>query len=277
MSWSGLTFAQDTPDPIANLASQSEIVAEAHPEPDADQQPEDKKPPTPPHTGLRALFGGVVDDFKNLPSRGSMYILLAGGGAALAVHPLDATLNAHLRSHYTLVNDLYAPAKYFGDTPEQVGLSLVTYAWGRVFDQPKVSHLGMDLIQAQIMSEVLVDALKISVRRDRPDNSQGHWNFSFPSGHSAETFAGATVLERHLGWKKAALAYLVATYVATSRLHDNVHFASDVVFGAAVGTMAGRTVTRHGPNAWTLAPTTVPGGGFAILVVRTPTNDSHER
>jgi hypothetical protein len=56
------------------------------------------------------------------------------------VHPFDSTLNAHLRSHHTLVEDLYAPAKDFGDTPEQVGLSMATYAWGRLADQPKVSH-----------------------------------------------------------------------------------------------------------------------------------------
>ena len=239
-----------------------------------DQQgAEEKKPPTPPHTGIRTLFRGVVDDFKNLPSVTNAYITLAGGAGALAVHPFDATLNEHLRSHYTLVNNIYAPAKYFGDTPEQVAMSIATYAWGRAFDQPKVSHLGMDLLQAQIVAEVVVDALKITVHRDRPDNSQGNWNFSFPSGHSAQTFAAATVLERHLGWKRSAIAYIVAAYVASSRLHDNVHYVSDVVFGAAMGTVAGRTVTRHGQNSWTLVPTTVPGGGVAIVAVRTPSAD----
>jgi membrane-associated phospholipid phosphatase len=115
---------------------------------------------------------------------------------------------------------------------------------------------------------VLVDALKITVRRDRPDNSQGSWNFSFPSGHSAQTFAGATVLERHLGWKKAVLAYVVAAYVASSRLHDNVHYVSDVAFGATIGTIAGRTVTRHGQNSWTFIPVSMPGGGGALLASR---------
>ena len=236
--------------------------------PQEQEASEAKKPPTPPHTGLKALFGGVVDDFKNLPSLANVYVAVGGGGAALAVHPFDQTVNAHLRSHYTLVNDVFAPAKYYGNTPEQVGLSMATYVWGRLFDQPKVSHLGMDLLQAQIVAEVLVDTLKITVRRDRPDNSQGNWNFSFPSGHAAETFAAATVLERHLGWRKAALAYVIATYVAASRLHDNVHYLSDVTFGAAVGTIAGRTVTRHGPNAWTLIPAGAPGGGVSLIATR---------
>jgi membrane-associated phospholipid phosphatase len=56
------------------------------------------------------------------------------------------------------------------------------------------------------------------------------------------------VIERHLGWKMSALGYAFAAYIASSRLHDNVHWMSDVVFGAAVGTISGRTVTEHGRN-----------------------------
>jgi hypothetical protein len=41
------------------------------------------------------------------------------------------------------------------------------------------------------------------------------------------------------------------------------HWLSDVVFGASVGIIAGRTVTRHGPD-FPVAVTSVPGG-FAIL------------
>jgi len=227
-------------------------------------QAEAKKPPTPEHTGLHALFRELGQDFTHLASKDNVYVAAIGGAAALAVHPADQTLNAHLRSHYTLVNDIFAPAKYFGDTPEQIALSLGTYAVGRWLDAPKVSHLGMDLIRAQIITEALVEPLKFSTRRERPDGSNRQ---SFPSGHAAVTFAGATVIERHLGWKKSLLGYAIASYVSASRLHDNRHYVSDVVFGAAVGTIAGRTVTQHGASAWTFAPVPVPGG-YALMVGR---------
>jgi membrane-associated phospholipid phosphatase len=174
------------------------------------------------------------------------------------------TFNVHLRSHYHLVNDVFAPAKTFGQTPVQIGLALATYAYGRVEHADKVSHLGMDLLRAQILAEAITDVLKVAVRRERPDHSNA---LSFPSGHAAVTFASATVIERHLGWKQTAIAYSVASYVAASRMHDNVHFLSDVVFGAAVGTIAGRTVTEHGRNVWTLVPVSVPGG-TAVYVMR---------
>ncbi len=226
--------------------------------------PEEKKPPTPPHTGVHALFDGYVQDLKHLPSIENMYITLVGGAGAMAIHPADQTFNVHLRSHYDLVNTLYAPAKYYGGTPVQVGLSVGTFAFGRIFNEPKVSHLGMDLIRAQLLAETMIEPLKFSTHRLRPDGSNYQ---SFPAGHSAATFAAATILERHLGWKRSALAYVIAAYVATSRLHDNVHWASDVVFGSATGIVAGRTVTQHGRNYWTLAPVNVPGG-VALVVTR---------
>jgi membrane-associated phospholipid phosphatase len=122
----------------------------------------------------------------------------------------------------------------------------------------------MDLLRAQILTESIVQPIKFSVQRTRPDGSN---NLSFPSGHAAITFAGATVLERHLGWKRSLLGYALASYVAASRLHDNRHYLSDVVFGAAVGTIAGRTVTQHGREYWTLLPVRVPGG-VAVVVAR---------
>jgi len=60
---------------------------------------------------------------------------------------------------------------------------------------------------------------------------------------------------------------LIASYVAASRLHDNRHYLSDVVFGAAVGTISGRTITQHGRDVWSFAPVAVPGG-FAISAIR---------
>lgn len=231
----------------------------------AEQKAEAKEPPTPPHTGVRALFRNLGEDYKHLPSRNNAYIALIGGGLAALSHPADKSLNARLRSHYRTVNDLYKPAKYLGDTPMQMALSLGTYAYGRVFHAPKASHLGMDLLRAQILTESIVQPLKFATRRERPDLSNHH---SFPSGHAAITFAAATVIERHLGWRRSLLGYAVASYVASSRLHDNRHFLSDVVFGAAVGTIAGRTVAQHGHDYWTLTPVNVPGG-VAVLASRT--------
>ena len=241
--------------------------AQAQPEPKAqdpqEQKAEAKEPPTPPHTGIHALFGDLVEDVKHLPAMQNLYLAAIGGGLAAAAHPADRTLNARLVSNYDMVNKAFAPGKYIGDTPEQVALSLGTYAFGRIFKQPKTSHLGMDLLQAQILTELLVQPIKFAAGRERPDGSNHQ---SFPSGHAAVTFATATVIERHLGWRKSLLGYTIASYVAASRLHDNRHYLSDVIFGAAVGSIAGRTVVHHASDYWALTPVRVPGGGVALMV-----------
>ena len=253
--------AQAANNPQASAAEPAQAPAPAG----AEAPAEAKELPTPPHTGLRALGRGLIGDIKHLPATENMYLVLVGGALAAAAHPVDQTLNAHLRSQYEAVNTAFAPAKYIGNTPEQAAWSLGTYAYGRIFDRPKVSHLGMDLLRAQIITEMLVQPIKFATGRERPDGSNSR---SFPSGHAAVTFAGATVLERHLGWRKSFLAYAVATYVAASRLHDNRHYLSDVAFGAALGTIAGRTVTQHGRDNWSVIPVDVPGG-VAILAMRT--------
>jgi len=229
----------------------------------SDAPAEAKEPPTPQHTGIAALMRGLAGDFKHLPAKENAYIGFIGGGLAFGAHKIDRDFNLRMRSHYDVVNASFAPAKYLGNTPEQIALSLGTYAYGRIFNAPKASHLGMDLLRAQIVTTALVQPVKYATQRERPDGSNAQ---SFPSGHAAITFAGATVLERHLGWRKAFLAYAAATYVAASRLHDNRHYLSDVAFGAAVGTIAGRTVTQHGRNNWALVPIEVPGGGGVLLV-----------
>lgn len=239
---------------------------EPKPQDPQEQKAEAKEPPTPPHTGIRALFGNLVEDVKHLPAMQNVYLAAIGGGLAAAAHPADQTFNARLQSHYDAVNKAFAPGKYLGDTAEQVALSLGTYVVGRWQDQPKVAHLGMDLLQAQILTEMLVQPLKFATHRERPDLSNHH---AFPSGHAAVTFATATVIERHLGWRKSLLGYTIASYVAASRLHDNRHYLSDVIFGAAVGSIAGRTVVHHEADYWAVTPVSVPGGGVAVLVSRT--------
>jgi membrane-associated phospholipid phosphatase len=123
----------------------------------------------------------------------------------------------------------------------------------------------MDLVRSLAVAEALTQTLKYSTRRERPD---GSGPTSFPSGHAADTFAFATALERHLGWRGAVPAYVISSYVAMSRLHENRHYASDVVFGAAVGIIAGRTVTRHGHDYYSAGVQSVPGGAALVIARR---------
>jgi membrane-associated phospholipid phosphatase len=198
-------------------------------------------------------------------------ILSIGAGGALLAHPADDDVNAHLVGKKS-ADWFWKPGSIVGSAPTQIGVSVGLYVIGRYVvppnpDQPitegasprtnKWSHMGLDLLRAQIVSQTFVHAIKYSVRRDRPTGEC----CSFPSGHAATAFAAASVIERHFGYRMSMPAMAIATYVATSRLHDNRHFLSDVVFGSALGTATGWTVVgRHGRSSYALAPVAVPGG-----------------
>jgi len=219
-------------------------------------------PPTPQHTGIHALFKDLGSDITHLPSKENLFWAAVGGGLALAVHPADDNVNRSMVNSDFAYN-FFKPGAYLGQSYTLFAVSAVVYAAGRIKGEPKVSHMGMDLLQAVAVAEGITQVLKYATRRERPD---GSGKTSFPSGHAADTFAFATALERHLGWKGAVPAYIFASYVAISRLPANRHWLSDAVFGSSVGIIAGRTVTRHG-REFPVTIAAVPGGA-AIMFAR---------
>jgi hypothetical protein len=227
-----------------------------------------KESPAKPTRGFfSALFHNMGDDVKHMPRMNSVYWLAGGAALAAAVHPADDSINARLLNSST--NNLWIPGKIIGGTPTILGASFATYIVGRSKHMNRLQHLGMDEIEAAILTEGIVEGAKQIGRRDRPLNPDGtkQAGFSFPSGHSATTFAAATVLQQHLGYKAGIPTYLIASYVAASRLHDNRHWASDVVFGAATGIVIGRSVTWHGRNFYA-SPMLVPNGAGVLVQVK---------
>jgi membrane-associated phospholipid phosphatase len=254
-------FAPDTPlrVPAASMAPDPPMLLDT----------QDETPPVPQGTGFRSLLKDSGRDFLAFPKRKSTWVLLGVGGAAAALaHPADPHVNAHLNPKW------FVAGKYIGSAYTQVGVALGLYAIGRfvvptVEGGPKTnkySHLGFDLLRAQILTQVLVQAIKVSVQRNRPTGEC----CAFPSGHAASAFAAASVLERHLGYRFAWPTVVTASYVAMSRLSDNRHYLSDVIFGSALGIASGWTVVgRHGRDSYALMPVSVPGG-MAVMLARTP-------
>jgi undecaprenyl-diphosphatase len=125
--------------------------------------------------------------------------------------------------------------------------------------------------------------LKDSIGRRRPwsyADGEGARNLerddirSFPSGHSSETFAAASVgcvtfVRRHRPRALGAVAacapgYALAGLTAALRVNAAAHFPSDVLIGAAIGTAIGITVPllHDDPRSRRarLGLTAVPGG-----------------
>ena len=103
--------------------------------------------------------------------------------------------------------------------------------WGRYLASTAMSYGIMALF---------VNSIKYTAKEMRPDGSTRN---SWPSGHTATAFVGATILHKEYGltrspWYSVA-GYGVATATGVMRVLNNRHWVSDVLSGAGVGIMSG--------------------------------------
>lgn len=87
---------------------------------------------------------------------------------------------------------------------------------------------------------LLVNTIKHTAKEMRPDGSTAN---SWPSGHTATAFVGATLLHKEYGltrspWWSVA-GYSVATATGVMRVLNNRHWISDVLSGAGIGMLSG--------------------------------------
>ena len=207
------------------------------------QQPAPPQP-TPRHTGVKALFKQLVVDFKSLPAKENIYWAAAGGALAASLHPVDDNVNQAFLDASSGVKNFFKPGAVLGQLP---GVAATTiYVVGRANDKPHVSHVGMDLIRAVIVSQAMVQTIKCTqldasgrtAAPGTPFPPATRQTRSHLPRRSSATCTGST----------ACPGTVFSSYVAMSRLPANRHWLSDVAFGSAVGIIAGRTVTGHELN-----------------------------
>ncbi|SEA47530.1 PAP2 superfamily protein [Arachidicoccus rhizosphaerae] len=94
------------------------------------------------------------------------------------------------------------------------------------------------LIKAEVLVAATGFALKHSIHEWRPDHSN---HYSFPSGHSLQVFATATMLSEEykdrFSWMPYA-AYGFASGVGLLRIANNKHYLGDVLVGAGLGVLS---------------------------------------
>ena len=188
--------------------------------------------------------------------------------------------------------------------PGALALSAGAYVVGRIGGRPGLADAGLHATEAILVSGALSGVVKGIVGRARPyaagpdgpgefgpeaeefrfGDGRGAYT-SFPSGHTTAAFAAASAVTAELSvtHPRAArvagpLLYGGATFVGLSRMYDNKHWASDVVAGAAIGTLVGRAVVRyqHGHpgnrlDRWLLPSSVAPTPGGATIAWTIPT------
>ena len=123
---------------------------------------------------------------------------------------------------------------------------------GKIIHNPTYVQIGRISAEALINSIIVNYALKAVTQRERPDHGNGDGRFwvggqSFPSGHAMNSWAVAFAVARTPGCPKwfAITSYVMATAISLSRWTAHKHFASDIVVGAALGSLIGNYVARR--------------------------------
>lgn len=222
---------------------------------------------------IASLFTTLPADFAHLFTPSNAIILGIGGGGTAAVHPKDDAIAERVQADTGARKRFFKAGAAIGDGTEQGAFALGIYIIGRASHSARVGALGADLVDAQIVNGVLTQGLKFAIDRTRPNGS----SHSFPSGHTSATFATAAVMHEHYGWKVAVPFYALGGYVSVSRMIDHQHFASDVIFGAALGIVSGRAASvGHGPRRVSVSPLAVPRGIAIIGTIGRSRNEGHK-
>jgi len=173
------------------------------------------------------------------------------GAAALTLadkHLRTEALRGDAPLETTLSNDF----RYFGNYAA-FGVLGLFYVGGRLGSDVKAQETAVDGLFASILAGgVITTGIKEIAGRSRPATHKGVYDFhpfsgnaSFPSGESTEAFAAGSVIAAqypHL-WVEIA-CYGTASLVAFARMREDGHWASDVAFGALIGTTVGRAVVH---------------------------------
>ncbi len=122
-----------------------------------------------------------------------------------------------------------------------IQLPAVAVVWWFHRDQPAGRTLWWTVLVAFLLSTAVVHLIKRRVKRLRPvAHTEVRFlvpvtrHGSFPSGHTATTFALAALLAWYFPlW--AVPLFLLAAVIGYSRVYVGVHFVSDVLVAAAIG------------------------------------------
>jgi hypothetical protein len=200
---------------------------------------------------------------RGVLSTQSLTPLVVGGVITGAALTLDNGARNVLRNR---AQDLGQLGQSAGAMRTVVPLTLGLFVAGRSTTDSRFRAASYDIAQATLVTGLYTEVLKRGVGRGRPDGSDQR---SFPSGHSSNAFAWATVANHHYGAKAGIPAYALAGFIGASRIERNKHHLSDVAAGAALGLIVGRTVAREDGQAlrrerrFSVVPMTDASGGGA--------------
>jgi membrane-associated phospholipid phosphatase len=229
-----------------------------------------------------ALAAGDATGVLLAPLRwdGTDWLKLGGAAAAVAATGflLDNRLHdASQRSRTPSRDDAAVAIQKFGAEYSFAVLGGFAAVGLAAKDRAAMNVAVDGLLSSAIAAGIVGPVSKIVVGRARPNAGDGPDSFSpfssnasFPSGHTTQAFAVASVVAAHDGrlWVDV-VSYGLAGSVGLARIHEDAHWASDVLAGAILGTVVGNAVVKvnDGIRARRAGPGDAPAVAIAPVLL----------
>jgi membrane-associated phospholipid phosphatase len=175
---------------------------------------------------------------------------LAVSGVGIAALADGSVRDSERRDHSRLADDVARGFEPLGSAAA-FGVLGAFYLAGLVGHDDRARAVGEDGLAASLIAAgIITPVLKEVAGRRRPNQTAKTFDFtpfgggaSFPSGHTTEAFAVASVVATDYGsgWI-SAVSYGSAALVGFARVHHQAHYLSDVTASALIGTAVGRSV-----------------------------------
>lgn len=202
----------------------------------------------------------IYEDYRNFYSIGDLEDLGSAilGELTLGLYVQDENIQDWVQENRNdTSNDVAKFAESFGNgiyiLPPLAGF----YLYGHFSENEKVRRIALLSLESYAVSGFFCLTIKFATHRHRPSeaDSPDIWDgpslstshLSFPSGHTQSAFSIATVIASEYSAIAAIppLAYGLATLTALSRVYNNAHWASDVLFGSAISYFTAKAVIRR--------------------------------
>lgn len=207
--------------------------------------------PTPPQhiaqfrfsDDLRRFGPTVWEDAKGLANPENALILGFSLAAAIGIRQdLDDQVRESTEANPLRWGEASRALGALGEAQYQVPILFAVWGHSVHTHDPYAHSFSEALISAYTISGLSTLAIKGVTNTDRPDSDWNNGQWGFPSFHAASTFTMAAVLEEYYGWELGIPAYTLAGLISWSRIDERDHDLSDVVFGAAMGWLIGKSV-----------------------------------
>lgn len=173
-------------------------------------------------------FNNIENGLSNtLNSKNTQVILTSGLALTFFASKYDNTIRTNNENKSLLPSRLSQIGDFWG-------ILSPLAVWAIMLKSNMNKDYVSNAFAANIMSTYAIKSLS---QRQRPDGSN---NYSFPSGHTSNSFLAAELINQIEGIPLSIPFYLLSINTALSRINDKKHFLSDVVFGAAIGISIGK-------------------------------------